>query len=129
MELTTYYDTDNQVVVLEAEGPVTRENIKVTARKALELSNTHICNYILFDLTKCPESQSIFQGYDAMKNMELTTGITRNLKCAVVYNPSIYPEERAKFIENVVMNRPNPFYSMFTSRQDAFVWLKSYKKQ
>ena len=124
MKLTAYYDRENEVVFAVADGQVTTENLKATTRKALELSKKHNCYHLLFDITKCTESQSILQGFLDMENMEKTTGLTFKHKCAVIYNPAIYPNERARFIENVVTNRINPDFKMFTRQQKALAWLR-----
>jgi hypothetical protein len=78
-------------------------------------------------MTDCPEGQSIFQGFTDMQNLQLTTGITYRHRCAIVYNPDLYTEERARFIETVVTNRPNPVFRMFTNKRDAMKWLKECK--
>jgi hypothetical protein len=116
-------------VITVPKGDVTTENVKISAMKALEFSIQHSCNYLLFDIRKCKEAQPIIQGYYDMKDMERTTGLTNSHKCAIVYDPAIYPEERAQFIENVVANRPNPMLKMFTSTEDAHDWLVEMKNQ
>lgn len=124
MELTAYFDQGNKVIVVESVGEVNTENIKATATKALELSKQHNNNLLLFDITKCSVGQSATQGFQDMQNMSETTGLTLDYKSAIVYDPNIYPTDRARFIENVVFNRGNQRFKVFTDRHEALKWLK-----
>jgi len=129
MEVTVYYDNESDVVVTVPKGDITTENVKTGASKALELSKEHNCNYMLFDIRECREAQPVVQGYYDMQDVEKTTGISKHHKCAIVYDPVKYPDDRAQFIENVVSNRPNPMFKMFTSTEDAHSWIQSVKNE
>jgi len=129
MELTVYYDYENDIVITVPIGDVTTENVKTGAMKALEFSTQYNCNYLMFDIRQCKEAQPIIQGYYDMKDMAKTTGLTPSHKCAVVYDPGKYPEERAQFIENVIANRPNPTLKMFKTTEAAHEWLRELKNQ
>ena len=127
MKLSVIYDKDNEIIIAKPVGNITKENVKATAMKALELSKKCDCDYLLFDVRKCPVAQSDVEGFFLMKNMEETTGLTLKHRVAIVYDPALYPKERAQFIENVVVNRINPVYKMFMSIEDALLWLKNLK--
>lgn len=124
MQLFGYYDTSRDIVAIRAVGPVTKENARKTAQEALELSRQNNCFRLLFDLRECEEGQSIIRGFETMENMEKSIGLSSDYKCAVVYDPEKYSPERAKFIENVATNRPNPAFRMFTNMDQAIHWLK-----
>ena len=125
MELSVYYDERKNIVVAIPVGSVTTDNVKKTIVKALEISKKNNCLDLLFDISKCQVDRGIIEGFNDMQNVQQLTGITFMHKCAVIYNPEIYPDERARFIENVVTNRPNPDYKMFTNSEEAIKWLKS----
>jgi hypothetical protein len=82
----------------------------------------------LFDIRNCPIKQTLLDGFQGMRNLKDSTGLDLTYKIAVVYNPDIYPKERAQFIENVVENRANPTYKMFTDIDEAMAWLMKFKK-
>ncbi len=124
MKLNLYFDVENGIIVTKAVGAAITENVKITMKKALELSKEHDCTKILFDISKCGEAQPIAEGFHFMKDGFMLLGYTPTHKCAVFYNPEIYPEERAKFIENVVTNRANPMFKVFKQFDDAAEWLK-----
>jgi len=124
MELTVFYDKDKDIVVARPHAEITMDNIRVTVMKALELSNEYNCNYFLFDLRKCPSGQSLIEGFWGMQDMKQSTGLMLHHCCAVIYNPKLYPEERALFIENVVANRINPTLKMFKNPDEAMKWLR-----
>lgn len=127
MKLDASYDSDKNIVVVEAEGLVTTESVKAAVLKALELSKEHDCYDLLFDITKCKAGQSLVQAFEAMSNLQQTTGLTHKHKCAVVFDPATYPMERAQFVENVVATRPNPELRLYTNGQEATQWLKGMK--
>jgi hypothetical protein len=125
MELNLYFDVENGIIVTKAVGEVINENVKKTINEAFELSTKHNCTKLLFDISGCSETQPIAEGFHFMKDGLMNAGLTLNHKCAVFYNPEIYPEERAKFIENVVTNRANPKFKVFKQFNEAAEWLKS----
>lgn len=127
MELTVYYDYENHIVIAIPAGPVTTENIKTTTAKAIEFSKQYDCNFMLFDIRECKVGQSLMQGFYDMQDMRKTTGLSIAHKCAIVYDPVKYPENRAEFIENVVANRPNPTIKMFKTTEEAHQWIRELK--
>ncbi len=127
MELTAYYDNDNKIVFAKPIGEVTTINAKETTKKALELSKEYNCNSLLFDIRQCFLGQSIIEGFEAMSKIGETIGLTSNYKCAVVYDPNNFPDERANFIENVVKNRTNYNFKLFTGPEEALTWLDKFK--
>ncbi|MDH5414206.1 MAG: hypothetical protein OEW87_08710 [Flavobacteriaceae bacterium] len=50
--------------------------------------------------------------------------MTVSHRTAILYDFNIYPNERARFIENVVSNRANPQLSYFSDMKEAIEWLK-----
>lgn len=127
MEITSYYDTKNGVVYTTPVGEVRIDNVKATAKKALELAIKHRCKLLLFDIRNCPVKQTLLEGFQSMQNVKETLGFDNTYWIAIVYNPDIYPEDRAQFIETVVANRANPKYRMFKEADDAYSWLREYK--
>lgn len=124
MELDVYYSTEHSIVIARPIGPVSRENVTKTIKRAMEVCKEHSCNYGLFDIRKCPVGQSMAQGFDLMQNLEKAFGVSIDFKMAVVYDPSLYPDDRARFIENVVVNRVNASYRMLKSMDEALAWLQ-----
>jgi hypothetical protein len=47
-------------------------------------------------------------GFNLMSDLNKNTGLTVSHRTAIFYDFNIYPNERARFIENVVSNRANP---------------------
>jgi hypothetical protein len=128
MELTAYFDEENNVVVTTPVGEVTLENVKATTREALILSEKHTCYSLLFDIRQCPIGQSLSDGFWVMQDMKETLGLDYRYRVAIVYNPEIYPQERAQFIENVVVNRGNPNFKLYIELDQALAWLRQVKK-
>jgi len=126
MELSAYYDHVNHIVIVasEQEDVVTTDKIKYATGLAMRLAHEHQCDFLLFDITNMKESQSLIQGFLDMSDLNKTTGLTAQFKCAVIYNPATYSDGRASFIEAVVTNRPNPMFKMFRTREAAIEWLK-----
>ena len=125
MKLDTFFDSENEIIVAKPEGDMTSENVKLAIKKTMELSGEHDCYRLLFDITLCREAQPLIYGYQHMKDGLITGGMSLQHICAVVYNPELYPEDRADFIENVVINRTNPKFKMFKTADEAVDWLKS----
>jgi len=128
MELTVFYDKDSDIIVTRALADITMENIRTASIKALELSNEHNCNNLLIDLSECPVGQTLMDGFWGMQDMGKSTGLTHKHCCAVIYNPDLYPEDRAQFIENVVANRINPSLKMFKKSDEAMKWLREKRQ-
>lgn len=128
MELTAHYDKDMEIIVATPIGEVINDNIMVTVSKALELSEHHKCNHLLFDIRNCPINQSMTEAFELMSEANEKLGLTFKHFTAVVYDPKNFPTERAEFIENVVFNRGNPFFKMFVNRDEAIEWLKKEKE-
>ena len=126
-DISAHYDDINNIVIVEGqhEGKLTTQVVMAASRVALKLACEHYCDLLLFDITMMKESQTIVQGYLAMKEMEKTTGITLNFKCAVVYDPCKYSPLRAEYIEAVVAHQRNPPFKMFSNRELAIDWLKA----
>lgn len=124
MELSVFYDTENDIIVTKPVAEITMENIRFVSLKVLELSDAHNCNYIFIDLTECILGQTLLEGFLGMQNMRESTGLNYNHICAVLYKPEFYPDDRAQFIENVVANRINPTLKMFKKYNEALKWLK-----
>jgi hypothetical protein len=126
MEATAYYDRDNNIVVVAGEGSseLTTERVKHATALAMKVAMEHQCTNLLFDITMMKESQSIIQLFMDMSNISLTTGLSSEYKCAVLYNPATYSPNRAELVVIVVKNRPNPPFKMLTNRKEAVEWLK-----
>ncbi len=129
MELRVYYDTDNEIIIAKPAGNITNDNINTTFSKALEYSKKHDCNFLLIDIRKCTIAQSEIDGFLFMKDMTQKTKLSLEHWIAVVFDPMLYPKERAQFIENTVVNRPNPSYRMFMFIDEAILWLKNMKRK
>jgi hypothetical protein len=129
MELVVFYDNKNHIVVAVPKGSVTSENVKATAEKALEFSKQHDCKFFLFDIRSCREAQPLIEGYHTMQDMRKTTGLEMHHKCAILYDPSTYSEQRAQFIEDVVANRPNPHLKVFKTLEAVHEWIKELKSE
>jgi hypothetical protein len=124
MELTIEYNPELHIVETVATGIINTENIAEASHRILEVSGEYNCNNLLVDLTSCQVTRSKMEGFlDMEKFMELT-GMGYEYRCAVVYSPDTYPEDRAEFIETVVRNRPNPRFRMFSRRSDSLQWLR-----
>ena len=128
MELTAYYDRGNDIVVAKPVAEITAENIKLGALKILKIAEKNHCCYLLVDLRKCPIGHSLVEGFLTMQNMKKSTGLSYKYKVAIVYDPTLYPDDRANFIETIVANRANPSFKMFKKTTDAMKWLKEIKK-
>ena len=128
MELTIYFDDVNKILVTNPIGEVTTENVKETIKQALAISKEHNCEFLLFDTRKCYLGQSLIEGFEAMSKIGESIGMSPKYKCAIVYNPVNYPEERAKFIENVVTNRLSNAFKFFTNLEEAILWLEKFRK-
>jgi len=59
-----------------------------------------------------------------MSDLNKNTGLTVSHRTAIFYDFNIYPNERARFIENVVSNKANPRLRYFTDMKEAIEWLK-----
>lgn len=115
------------IIVTTPVAKITVENVRTTVDKALMLSKKHNCNLLLFDIRGCPVGQTLLDGFQGMSSMKESVGLNYNYKIAVIYDPKIYPRERAEFIENVVANRANPKFRMFTDFKEGESWLLKYK--
>jgi hypothetical protein len=127
IEVTSLYNEEQGIIITTPVGEITMENVKTTVNEALKLSKVHHCNLLLFDIRKCSARQTLLDGFQGMRDMKSTTGLDYGHKIAVIYNPQFYPEERAQFIENVVTNRANPKFRMFTDIAEGTNWLLNYK--
>ena len=125
MELVSKYDEVNNVVITEGSGEVDSEFVRSAALRAKKVAVDFDCHHFLFDIRKCYVMRSLVAGFQDMSNLGETTGLSLRDRVAVLFSPSSYPEDRARFIENVVTNRSNPVYKMFTDKQSAIDWLKS----
>lgn len=128
MELTLQYDKESDIIIIKALADITAENIRISSEKAIELSKKHHCNNLLIDLSECPIGQSLIDGFWSMQDMEKSFGLSFKYNCAVIYNPKLYPDDRAQFIENVVANRINPILKMFSSAEEARKWLEEKRQ-
>lgn len=128
IEVTAYYNEEYGIIITTPVAEVTMENVRTTVKEAMKLSEVHKCNLLLFDIRNCPIRQTLLDGFQGMSNMKDSMGLDYSYKIAVVYDPGIYPKERAEFIETVVTNRANPKYKMFTDIEEGMVWLLKYKK-
>lgn len=124
MELSARYDSKTNIIVATPIGEVTNENIIATIAKGLELSKQYNCNLLLFDISKCQIGQSLMDGFNLMSDLNKNTGLTVSHRTAIFYDFNIYPNERARFIENVVSNRANPRLRYFTDMKEAIEWLQ-----
>lgn len=127
MELTSHYDRKKKIISVCLIGDITIDYIKYSVDRALELSAKHKCNLLLFDIRKCKENQSLIEAFGLMQNTTASLGFSFEHKVAVVYDPENYSEERADFVENVVVNRPNPHFKFFLSLNVAEKWLKHFE--
>lgn len=90
----------------------------------MDLAKQHQCNHLVFDIRKCKPTKTLVDAYWMMQSLESLAGLDVSYKCAIIFDPSVYPENRADFIEDVVVNRPNPPFKMFKNLDEAFEWLK-----
>jgi len=124
MNISICYDEAEKAVIATPADEINNENVRLAASKALELSREHDCRRILFDIRKCTIGQTQIEAFFFMKEMGEKAGFSVEQRIAIVYDPELYPAERAEFIENVVVNRVNPPFRMFTSMGEALRWLK-----
>jgi hypothetical protein len=125
MEFVTEFDEVNKIVITEGTGEVNSEYVRTAAAEAMKIAGEHDCHNFLFDIRPAYVVRSLVAGFQDMSNLGETTGLSLRDRVAVLFSPSSYPEDRARFIENVVTNRSNPVYKMFTDKQSAIDWLKS----
>ncbi len=128
MEITVDYDRDQDIVITRPVAEITKENVRLAVKKALEISKRNNCYNLLFDTRKCPVGHTLVEGFLTMRDMKQNIGLSYNYKVAVLYNPSTYPESRANFIETIVSNRANPPFKMFRNKSNAIKWLKEIKQ-
>jgi hypothetical protein len=128
MELTVYFDSVKNIVIAEPIAEVTTDNVRETIKQSLVISKEHNCDFLLFDTRKCYLGQSIIEGFEAMSKIGESIGMSPKYKYAIVYNPANYPEERAKFIENVVTNRLSNAFKFFANMEEAIMWLEKFRK-
>lgn len=126
VDLNIYHDKQNGIIVTEATGPLTTESVRNGIENALICSREHTCELLLFDLRKCTVERPILEGFIDIHDLMRFEGLTFRHKLAIIYNPVLYPEDRARFIENVVVNRPNPPFRMFREKKEAIAWLKEF---
>lgn len=123
MNITYHFDEENKIIVITPIGQVNYHNVKETTSVALEVSKQKKCFLLLFDIRKCPVGQGISEAFETIKDLDDVLGLSFLHKTAVIFDPSIYPKERASFIELVVTNRPNPKYKMFSNYEHGVSWL------
>ena len=123
MELTVTYNAEQQIVVATPIGSMNKANVLKTFNEALKLSNKENCFSLLFDIRMCPLNQTQTEALSVMSDLTKLPGMTYRHRNAVVFNPENYPADRAEFIENVVNNRANPAYRVFTTIDSAKEWL------
>ena len=123
MEHSVKYDSEKHVVITNATGPLSSENIREMARVSRVEAEKYICYNLLVNITECSISRSMLDAFMDMQYFMEISGLSVNYKCAILYDPVTYPEDRAKFIETVVTNRPNPRFKMVMSYEEAFHWL------
>ena len=124
MEVICNYDkTSSAVIVTTLDAEITNANLRVVVAAGLEAAKKNQSSKLLFDVRDNRPGQSLMDGWYSMQQLSGFTGLTENFRCAVVYDPERYPETRAEFMENVVKNRPNPPFRMFTDFDEALKWL------
>ncbi|MCF8462074.1 MAG: hypothetical protein K9G46_15235 [Flavobacteriales bacterium] len=123
MELTVTYNLEQHIVIATPIGVINKKNVLKTFVEALKLSKKESCFNLLFDIRLCPLGQSMTDGLRLMSNLTSIPGMTFRHRTAVVFNPENYPIDRATFIENVINNRANPAYRVFTTIDAATKWL------
>jgi hypothetical protein len=127
MELNILFNETTGIVMAKAIGDIVKENIHTTIIEGINAGNRHGSNRLLFDITECAVGQSLAEGLAAMENIAKLPGMTYLHRVAIIFDPAKYPSERAHFIENVVNNRPNPAYRVFTAEKAAIDWLLAAK--
>lgn len=123
MELKISYSKQLDVVIATPVASITKENVWKTIRETLEVCDQNNCFNIVYDVRQCKLGQSTTQSLQTMGNLGNFPGMTFKHRTAVVYNPKLYPTERAEFVENVINNRANPAYRIFIDYDDAMKWL------
>jgi len=127
MDLTLKFEKENGIIISRPRAPINKENVWQTLAKTVEYSKSHNCYLLLFDIRQCSVDRPLMEGFFDMQNLLQIKGVSIKHKMAILYDPSLYPEERARFIENVVVNRPNPTYRMFDDKKEAIRWLLEFK--
>ncbi len=123
MELNITYLEEYNVMEATPVADITKENVWRTIKETLVACRQHECFNILYDIRKCKLGQSTAQSLATMGDLRQLPGMTFRHRTAVVYNPELYPTERAEFVENVVNNRANPAYRIFLDKRAALKWL------
>ena len=107
-KLKVLYDDALNIVIAEAEGMVTGDNVRKTIFEALECDKAHNCKTVLVDITRCKVNTLYLDAFMSMHRMAEKYSISPGYKFAVVFNPDNYPEERARFIEAISKVVGNP---------------------
>ena len=113
------------IVIAKPIASITAHNVKKTLHKAIPIANSKNCNSILVDITDCPIGETLLEGFNLMSNFSTNTNTPLDFKIAVLFNPKLYPEERALFIEEIVSQKPNSTFRVFSDRFFAINWLKT----
>ncbi len=125
MNINSSFDFKNNLVITRAEGKVESATNIAASKKAIEIARKNKCHRFVFDIRNNPEGQTMLQAFSDMENMTKTLGFQFDDVIAIIYNPSIYSEERAEFVETIVNNRANPKFKMFTKIDNALNWLNA----
>lgn len=122
-KITIQYRPDLDIVEAIASGVINTDSISKSGRKVDDIVQEYQCYRVLVDIRNCIVTRSKMEAFLDMERFMDLTGFSYEIKCAVVYNPGTYPDERANFIETVIRNRPNPRFRMFNNLDKSLNWL------
>ena len=127
MELSAIFNKKEHIIFVRGAGQVNTEVVLNAVGKALKISQKENCEFLFFDIRECHVGQSFLQSFTDMSKLGESTGLTEQHVIAVLYNPEIYPSDRATLIENVITTTANFPYRMFADENDAMEWVRKVR--
>ena len=122
---TIEFDAANGWVKAVIEGPLNIDITLSTFRRVREKAVECGTRKLLMDLRSIQPSAAFIDSYMFAKNFRERTGIDNNYRLAVLFNPAIYPKDRADTLQMVSRNWGNIAGKMFTDEEEALEFLRT----